>query len=239
MDNLQGKPHYQAVIDNCPSPSSDDQCEGIVTIYAYLEVTGQLMVKIWDPVKNDYQYKIDNVDDKILPVKAQMKFRIVDVAHSWESANWAARCCQPIQTIPSPNAKSQEDYTDAAQLQAIPIPLLFQDAGFYSPSGKDSFACCEIDVDFNWIRGTIPIAGSATSSTSGSASAFHGLLTPTGTVTISGGGAAAINGVDIPGHFNTKICVGGDKQCYLTLKGDVTDGKAVYDAGAIRTPWPR
>jgi hypothetical protein len=237
-DNIDGKPHYQVVIEHCPRIKAEaGQCVGICNIFAYIEVTGQLMIKEFNPKKSAYQYRLVDVDDKVLPLKAQMIFKIVDDNSSLNpSASWVVRDCNALchEAAASPSAPSQEDYTDA---QTASVPLKFQIETYPTPKGTDAGACCQVDLTFSWLKGTIPIAGGATGAGGGKGSALGGLVTPAGTGGISVTGGAVINGVSITLPVSFKIC--WDTNCVTNPSGDVNDAEAVYNAGGIRTPWPR
>jgi hypothetical protein len=166
-----------------------------------------------------------------------MIFKIVDDNMSLNpSTNWVVRDCNALcaQAAASPLAPSQEDYTDA---QSASVPLKFQIETYPTPKGTDAGACCQVDINFSWLKGSIPIAGGAAVAGGGKGSALGGLVTPTGIGGVSVSGGVAVNGVSITLPVSFKIC--WDSICNVNPSGDVNDAEAIYNAGGVRSPWPR
>ena len=231
MDNLRGIPHYQIKVAHCPSIETElDSCVGIVTVYAYLRVTGQFTAQ--DGVNPDtgaYNYKLVTVDDKILPFKATFKFKVID-DKCW-GHDYKVRCCPPVTPV-EPKGVSEQHYADSGVV-GVSLTKHFQRNGLPNlEQGQDGERCCETNkVTFQWWYGELIVSAGATAD--GKAKIKLGgipIVEGAGTVDASGTGAANGGPILLPVTFN--IC----PLCHVDNPGDITDGEEVFNRGGFRSP---
>jgi hypothetical protein len=230
--NLQSVPHFTVKLIHCPIMKAENgQCTGMVYIYAYLQVAGDLVEII--NVHGVTQRHVRQVNDKILPQFVKVPFMVID--RGSPGTDYHVEKCPSRDVEPQPPTGTDPvQYHDSA---SIPPGFQFTRVGNGSGTLTNHEKCLKVDVKFRWAGGPLTVVVGGGGSASGGGTA--GVSTSPGGigVSVSLQGGASTSGSAGAGTVSPKLPVNFEicPECLGVPPGDVTDGEAVYIEGGIFT----